>query len=246
MSQNLITQEFGIIIAAKNHNPAILNPDFLKYSGIVPQEWELVQQPISTQNLSQLAFTNGIMIVAEPTRVIFIEAIEQKAIKEITVAEIAKKYVQTLPNIQYEGVGLNPRGYISFEQQSAASQYLVKTLLSGGDWQSLGTAPMRATLNLVYTLERCPFYLTVSEAALRNPDESNIPIVLFNGSFSYEVKSETPLQRVTNLHQIIDNWQTDLSNYQEIINTKFLADLAAQKTVISDHLILNSDTSIAA
>lgn len=239
MNHNLITQEFGIIIAAKNHNPTILNPDFLKYSGIVPQEWELVRQPTYTQNVSQLAFTNGIMIVAEPTRVIFIEAIEQKAINDITVAEIAKKYVQTLPNIQYEGVGLNPRGYISFEQQSAASQYLVKTLLSDGDWQSLGTAPVRATLNLVYTLERCPFYLTVSEAALRNPDETNIPIVLFNGSFSYEVRSEISAERVVNLHNIIDHWQTDLSNYQEIINTKFLLKSEIPTTVVPDVFTIN-------
>ena len=168
-----------------------------------------------------------------------IEAIEQKAINEITVAEIAKKYVQTLPNIQYEGVGLNPRGYISFEQQSAASQYLVKTLLSHGDWQSLGTAPVRATLNLVYTLERCPFYLTVSEAALRNPDETNIPIVLFNGSFSYEVRSEISAERVVNLHNIIDNWQTDLSNYQEIINTKFLLKSEIPITVVPDVFTMN-------
>ncbi|BBD70726.1 hypothetical protein NIES4072_70920 [Nostoc commune NIES-4072] len=240
MKQNLITQEFGIIIAAKNHNPTILNPDFLKYSGIVPQEWELLRQPIYTQNVSQLAFTNGIMIVAEPTRVIFIEAIEQKAIKEITVAEIAKKYVQTLPNVQYEAIGLNPRGYISFEQQdNAASQYLAKTFLSGGDWQSLGTTPVRATLNLVYTLERCPFYLTVSEAALRNPDETNIPIILFNGSFSYEVKSEKSAERVVNLHDIIDNWQTDLSNYQEIINTKILLKSEIPTTVVPDVFTMN-------
>ncbi|MCC5625281.1 hypothetical protein [Nostoc sp. CHAB 5715] len=240
MNQNLITQEFGIIIAAKNHNPTILNPDFLKYSGIIPEEWELVRQPTYTQNISQLAFTNGIMIVAEATRVIFIEAIEQKAIKEITVAEIAKKYVQTLPNVEYEAIGLNPRGYISFEQQdNAASQYLAKTYLSGGDWQSLGTAPVRATLNLVYTLERCPFYLTISEAALRNPDEINTPIVLFNGSFSYEVRSETPLQRVPNMHQILDNWQTDLSNYQEIINTKFLLKSDPYTTLIPDAFTMN-------
>lgn len=239
MNQNLITQEFGIIIAAKNHNPTILNPDFLKYSGIIPQEWELVRQPTYTQNVSQLAFTNGIMIVAEPTRVIFIEAIEQKEIKEIAVAEIAKKYVKTLPNIQYEGIGLNPRGYIRFEQQFEVSQYLAKTLLCGGDWQEIGTAPVRATLNLVYTLERCPFYLTVSEAALRNPDETSTPIVLFNGSFSYEVRSETPLQRVINLHNIIDNWQTDLSNYQEIINTKFLLKSEIPITVVPDVFTMN-------
>ncbi|MDZ8139682.1 MAG: hypothetical protein RM049_31070 [Nostoc sp. DedQUE04] len=233
MSQSLITQELGIIIAAKNHNPTLLNSDFLKYSGIVPAEWELARQPISTQNVSQVAFTNGVMIVAEPTRVIFIEAIEGKVATEIIVADIAKKYVQTLPNVEYEAVGLNPRSYITFDrQQDAASQYLAKTLLSPGPWQEVGTAPVRATLNLVYTMDRCPFYLTVSEAALRNPDETSTPIVLFNGSFSYEVKSVTAPERLGNLHQIIDNWQADLAAYQEIINTKFLAKVPDNTTLV--------------
>jgi hypothetical protein len=235
MSQSLITQEFGIIIAAKNHNPTLLNPDFLKYSGIVPTEWELARQPISTQNVSQVAFTNGVLIVAEPTRVIFIEAIEAKAAAEIIIADIAKKYVQTLPNVEYEAVGLNPRSYMNFDQQQdAARQYLAETLLSPGPWQEVGTAPVRATLNLVYTIDGCPFYLTVSEAALRNPDETSTPIVLFNGSFSYQVIGETVPERLKNLHQLIDNWQADLLTYQDIINSKFITQVADHTTVVPD------------
>jgi hypothetical protein len=243
MSQSLITQEFGIIIAAKNHNPTLLNPDFLKYSGIVPTEWELARQPVFTQSVSQVAFTNGVMIVAEPTRVIFIEAIEGKAAAEIVVADIAKKYVQTLPNVEYEAVGLNPRSYMTFDQQQdAARQYLAETLLSPGPWQEVGTAPVRATLNLIYTLERCPFYLTVSEAALRNPDETSTPIVLFNGSFSYEIKSETAQERLIELRQIINNWQADMSSYQEIINTKFLAKSPFSTTIIPDVFAMSKRT----
>ncbi|MEH2362221.1 hypothetical protein [Nostoc sp.] len=241
MSQSLITQEFGIIIAAKNHKPTILNPDFLKYSGIVPAEWELARQPVYTQSVSQVAFTNGVLIVAEPTRVIFIQAIEGFAATEIVVADIAKKYVQTLPNVEYEAVGLNPRSYMTFDQQQdAARQYLAEMLLSPGAWQEVGTTPVRATLNLAYTLERCPFYLTVSEAALRNPDETSTPIVLFNGSFNYEVIGETVPERLRNLHQLTDNWQGDLLTYQDIINSKFIAKVSAHTTVVPDVFSMNA------
>ncbi|MDZ8263516.1 hypothetical protein [Nostoc sp. ChiQUE01b] len=233
MSQTLITQEFGIIIAAKNHKPTILNPDFLKYSGIVPTEWELARQPIYTQSVSQVAFTNGIVIIAEPTRVMFIEAIENKAVEEIAVAAIAKKYVEALPNVEYEAVGINPRGYVAFEKDvDAARLFITETLLSSGSWQEAGTAPVRATLNLAYTLERGPFYLSVNEAALRNPDETSTPIVLFSGSFSYEVNSETPVERKNSIHQGIDNWQADLLAYQEIISNKFLGKTSEEKTVV--------------
>ncbi|MDZ8264628.1 hypothetical protein [Nostoc sp. ChiQUE01b] len=233
MSQTLITQEFGIIIAAKNHKPTILNPDFLKYTGIVPTEWELARQPIYTQSVSQVAFTNGIAIIAEPTRVMFIEAIENKAVKEISIPEIAKKYVEALPNVEYEAVGINPRGYVAFEkEQDAARLFLTETLLSGGAWQEVGTAPVRATLNLAYTLERGPLYLSINEASLRNPDETSTPIVLFSGSFSYEIISETVLERKNSVHQAVDNWQADLAIYQEIINTKFIGKNSEQNSVV--------------
>ena len=232
MSQALITQEFGIIIAAKNHKPTILNPDFLKYSGIVPTEWELARQPIYSQNISQVAFTNGVAIVAEPTRIMFIEAIENKAVKEISVPNIAKKYISALPNVEYEAVGINPRGYVAFEkEQDAARLFLTETLLSRGAWQEVGTAPVRATLNLAYTMSRGPLYLSINEAALRNPDETTTPIVLFSGSFSYEVNSESSSERQNSLYQNIESWQLDLESYQEIINTKFLGKNIEEKTV---------------
>jgi hypothetical protein len=241
MSQTLITQEFGIIIAAKNHKPTILNPDFLKYSGIVPTEWELARQPIYTQSISQVAFTNGIVIIAEPTRVMFIEAIENKTVEEIAVAAIAKKYVEALPNVEYEAVGINPRGYVAFEKDiDAARLFITETLLSAGTWQEVGTAPVRATLNLAYTLERGPFYLSVNEAALRNPDETSTPIVLFSGSFSYEVKSETPVERKNSIHQGIDNWQADLLAYQEIISNKFLVKTSEEKTLVPDVFLMSA------
>ncbi|MBX9255594.1 hypothetical protein H1Q63_16925, partial [Desmonostoc muscorum CCALA 125] len=56
MSQSLNIQEIAIAIAAKQHNPTILTPDFLKYSGIVPSDWELSKPPIITDSAAQVVF----------------------------------------------------------------------------------------------------------------------------------------------------------------------------------------------
>ena len=39
-------QEIGIIITAKKPNVGILSVDFLKTSGIIPQDWELQNKPV--------------------------------------------------------------------------------------------------------------------------------------------------------------------------------------------------------
>ncbi|MUG98760.1 hypothetical protein F7734_43295 [Scytonema sp. UIC 10036] len=235
MTQQLVGKNFALVFAAKNHSPSILNPDFLKYSGIVPQDWNLARQPIYTNSAAQVIFTNGISIIAEPNRVIFMEPIGDKAMSELNIAEIARKYVQTLPNIEYEAVGINPRGYVSFAgSPDAARLYMTETLLSPGAWQSAGDSPMRASLNLVYKFQRAPFYLSITEAALRNEDETSTPIVLFSGSFSYELSGENGAEKINSLHQAIDNWQVDLETYSDIINHKFLQTIPSSLRVASD------------
>ena len=67
MNQSLDIQELSIVLAVRNHNPTMLNLDFLRGSGVVGADWELAQQPVSNANAAQIAFKNGIKIEV-PTR----------------------------------------------------------------------------------------------------------------------------------------------------------------------------------
>lgn len=126
-------QEWVIVIAAKNNNPTILTVDFLKYSGIIPSDWELARQPVLTNSAAQVIFTNGVSIVAETNRVIFIEQVADKSANAIAIPLLARKYVETLPNAEYQAIGLNPRGYASFDDsEDAAHNYVSQTLLAPG------------------------------------------------------------------------------------------------------------------
>lgn len=244
MNQTLVVSESAIVIVAKNLNPKILTPDFLLYSGIIPTDWELARQPVCTERGSQVIFSQGISIVAEPQRVMFMEPMGDKTAASMAVPGIASKYVQLLPNVEYQAVGLNFSGYVSFENQpEAASKYLSKKLLSSGSWQEVGNAPMRATLNLAYKLERGPFNLTISEAALRQPDETTTPIVMFSGNFSKEVIGSTGSERLESLHQAIENCQADLETYINIVITKFLTQIPENKVAVPDLFAMSSRAS---
>lgn len=241
MNQNLVVPELVIVIAAKNLSPTILTPEFLKYSGIVPADWELARAPICTAGGSQVTFTNGLSIVAQAQRVMFASALDSKVATDITAAEIARKFVQTLPHMEYFAVGFNPRGYAIFDSSpEAAGKYISETLFSPGAWQEVGTEPMRATVNLAYTLERGVFYLSVNEATLRQPDETTAPIVLFSGNFSYDLTDKNGEEKLASLYQAIENWQADFDIYKNIVNTKFLASLAEPKVVVPDVFTMSS------
>ncbi|BDA76513.1 hypothetical protein CAL7716_106790 (plasmid) [Calothrix sp. PCC 7716] len=242
MNKEVKVQEFGIIVAIEDNKPSVMNADFMKYSGIVPESWELARQPIFTQNLTQVVYTNGVSIIAEPNRVIFVESLEGKEVKDIIVAAIAERYVKMLPNAKYQGLGVNPRGYVGFEgaEEDAARKFISERLFAPGAWQEAGTEPVRSTVNLVYSYERAQHFLTINEAALRNPDESTTPIVLFSGSFSYEVSGSTSEEKLNNLLKAMGNWQTDLQEFSDLINHKFLGASQETASIVPDVFTINS------
>lgn len=223
MNQSLNIQEVNIAIAAKQHNPIILTPDFLKYSGIVPSEWELSQAPILTNSAAQVKFQNGINIIAQVNKIIFTELIATKELKEVQISAIARKYSQTLTQLEYQEVAINFRGHVLFEQQNnTARNYIFRTLLNPGPWHEFGKAPVQAAMRFNYSLEEAQLSLDINEAGLQLPDKTVRPIVLFSASFSHAIAQEDQSQRLASLSKIISNWHTDLEIYKELVNTKFL------------------------
>ena len=244
MSQKLIPQDSFIVIEVKN-NPQLLKVDFLKYSGIVPGNWELARQPVSTDNVSQVVFNNSIAITAEPNRVIFAQSIRDIDEETILIPEIAGKYIQALPNMEFSAAVINIRSYTSFEEQDTARQYITQNLLSPGSWQSVGETPVRASVEFNYKLPRSPFHLKVMEAALQteNQSEEITPIIMFSGSFSYSLNAENNTAKLANLHSIINNWQSDLDEYRNIINNNFLAKVPQQISPVGEYDVsANNDT----
>ncbi len=222
MSQALTVQELAIVVAAKDLKPTIITPDFLKYSGIVPGDWEFSQKPVVNNNGAKFSFKNGVNIVAESNRVIFAEAIANKSTDTVIAPNIISKFTQALPNLDFQAIGINPRGFVAFGEEDAANKFITEKLLAPGAWQEEGEAAMRASLNLMYKLKRAPLALNITEAALNQKDKS-IPIVIFSGSFSYQVIGNTVEQKLGYVNQVIGNWYTDITAFSSLVNDKFLA-----------------------
>ncbi|HEY9610682.1 hypothetical protein [Allocoleopsis sp.] len=217
-------QDFSIVLAARDHNPTMINPDFLRGSGVIPGDWELARPPVMSSQAVQIIFKNGIKIEAQPGSINFSQGIDTDSFKNIELPSLARRYAVTLPNLAYGGVGINPRRFVTFgDRTEQAHQYITETILARGSWQNFGTAPMQAGINLVYTLERCQLRIGISEARLQIPDREAIPAILFAGNFHYELTGESAEERLKHLHQALDNWQSDFATYQELIDGKFLA-----------------------
>ena len=224
MNQALTVQELAIVVAAKDLKTSIISADFLKYSGIIPGEWELSQKPYIYNNGARFSFKNGVNIITEPNRIIFAETVANKTKETIVIPEIVNKFTQKLSNLDFQAVGINPRGFVAFGEEDAANKFITQKLLSPGAWQEEGEEAMRASLNLVYRLKRAPLALNITEAAL-NQKNKKIPIVIFSGSFSYQVIGNSVEQKLGFVNQVVGNWFTDITAFSSLVNDKFLADV---------------------
>jgi hypothetical protein len=215
-------QELALIISAKNLNPAMLSEDFLKFSGIVPNDWELAKQPILSPNFAQVSFQNGVSIVSQPRTVSFAETIDTRGAQEPRVPQVARKYVDKLPHAEYQTLSINTKSIVPFSGgQDAARKYITGTLLAAGPWLDFGQAPVQAGINLSYQLERCQFNLGINEARVHISEQAAIPALLFAGSFNYAIAIDSEPERLKQLTQCIDEWRSDWEMFNEIIRQWF-------------------------
>ena len=217
-------QELVFAIAAKNLNPAMLSEDFLKFSGIVPNDWELGKQPILNPNFAQVSFQNGISIVSQPRTITFSETISTQASQEPKLPKVARQYVDKLPHAEYQTLSIGTRSIIPFAgSQDAARKYLTEMLLASGPWLDFGQAPVQAGINLLYQLEQCQLSLAINEARVHQGEQNTaIPAILFAGSFNYAIESDSEPERLQLLLRGIDDWRSDWDTFQEIVHKRFL------------------------
>src|SRR5712671_3752569 len=96
--------ELAIVIAAQNHNPTVLNSDFLLYNGIVPDSWIPSEDRLSTPVLSQVAYEEqGIGIASQPDKVVFTRRNgDLRDSPDPDLAAVAIAYAKTLPHVDYK------------------------------------------------------------------------------------------------------------------------------------------------
>ena len=218
-------QEVGISIAAIELDPQMLNLDFLKFSGIISTDWELVRQPVVNASMAQLSFTNGVNVLAQPRNITFLEAIGDRQVTDLQAPLAAGRYVEKLPHANYQGVNINPKILIGFPEtrnQDTPRQFIVDRLLAPGGWQNLGQAPLKASLSLSYQLKRCPLTVTVNEVKLQKPEGKAIAALLFSGGFNYAIAPKYQDKKALYLKKRMETWPTDFEMFKEIVHKKFL------------------------
>jgi hypothetical protein len=223
--------EITIMLAVEDCKPKVLNSHFYYQSGIVPQSWKLASPPVNKSDLSQLQFANNISITTEPQLIIFTEISPERLPKQLAIVEVIQRFVRTLPNMKYQGLGVNPSTFCSVKQNnlpvetsSIVNQIFRPQILSSQP------APHLSGTKLTYKLERNSqiqwFYLNIEDVQMRSEkDNQRHSAVSFKGSFPHEL-FDTPTPE--GVLKVLPQWQMDLQAYDEIVHDSFIGNNASE------------------
>ncbi|RUR75300.1 hypothetical protein ACF3DV_27045 [Chlorogloeopsis fritschii PCC 9212] len=218
-------EEVSIELVSNQFHSTSLQPDFLKMSGIIPIDWELQKQPIVTVGVVQLVFQNGVSIFTKLHSITFNERINVKNCKQLKILELIHNLIEKLPYVDYQSISINPKILMGFPNtKDTGRQFIVERLITAGPWFTLGIAPVQASINFFYQLERCKLVVNLHEAQIQKPEIPLIPALLFSGSFHYELASYLVQERKQQLQLLLENWSKDLEDFRFIVNYRFLGE----------------------
>ena len=207
--------EVSVVLVANQNDPSILNPDFLRYNGIVDETLKPAQPPMSTPMFSQVTFEGDIAVRAEPNRFVFEQKGQPLGEDACVVPEFAGRFVQTVSHIPYTAIGINAK---SFRPPNDKSQYSVAdTLLDGGKWLSFRDLQPDVHLKAVYKYEGRKITFDVGRVSATGNDGATVHALLFQANIHWDITERNQEGRIERATAILDTWKDDISDFNELV-----------------------------
>ncbi|NET73561.1 MAG: hypothetical protein F6K62_22265, partial [Sphaerospermopsis sp. SIO1G2] len=157
---------------------------------------------------------------AQPNNVTVVEVVGKRKLVDIQIPKITQQLVEKLSQIEYQRVGINPRGFVTFNSEAEAYQYINGKLLSPGAWQEFQGAKVNAALQLSYPLQGGVLNVNINQANVQFP-EKVVPAILFSGNYNYALAGNNAAEKLQSLQQVISNWQGSVNTFQKLLAENF-------------------------
>lgn len=207
--------ELSVVLVANQNDPSILNPDFLRYNGIVDKALKLAQPSMSTPMVSQVMFEGDIAVRAEPNRFVFEQKGQPLSVDGCMVPEYASRFVQKVSHVPYSAIGINVK---SFRPPNDKSRYSVAdTLLDGGKWMSFRDVRPDVHLKAVYSYEGRRITLDVGAVGAVRGDGALGHGLLFEANIHRDISERDQEQRIERASDILGAWKDDISDFNDLV-----------------------------
>ena len=202
----------SIVLVADKFDPSMINPDFLRHSGIVDPNLQIKQPAVSTPVFSEVIFEGGLSVVAQPDRFNVVQHRETLT-EDIATPDIAKRFLEKVPYPSYKAIGINPT---YFKRLNDASEGVATALIKGGKWMAFGGVSPAYLLKAVYSYEGKQIAMDVQDVKMRESGSSESSGLLFAGNIHRDILETDQVRRIARLMLILSEWEGDLHDFKNL------------------------------
>ena len=208
--------ELSVVLVATSNNPSIINRDFLIHNEIVGKDCPLREDSLATPVFSQVAFEGGVTVRADPDRVMFIQSTSEVRLTNIICADMAERYVRTVPHVPYRAVGINPKFHLGMDEATSGS--VANALKDRGSWLSYKDSEPEIQLKAIYPFSSRKIIMDVLGATRRLRNGQGVPGLLFTGNIHRDLGQTTQQGRIEALVSIIRSWENDVLDFGTLVH----------------------------
>ncbi|MGH8646240.1 MAG: hypothetical protein ACREX4_17970 [Gammaproteobacteria bacterium] len=197
-------------MVANDHNPTILNPDFLERQQIVPEAWgwKVAGPAITTLPFAMVVYDSGVTVTVEPNKLQVTDKSVRGGPESSKVSDIARKYVEVLPHVRYSAVGIN---FHSLAENTEPDGFLKDRFLKSGSWDNEVHKLQGIGLKFVYPLDGRRLILALDGGIVTASSEGTnkqIPGVLAYANFHRDCSNyPTSQQAIDYLGNADKDWK---------------------------------------
>lgn len=196
--------EFSVVVVANDHNPTILNPDFLGRTQIVRDDWNwrVIGQPITTPAISNVQYDSKVVVTVEPMK-LQVSDNSGGSIEQNHTIDIVSNYVSSLPHVQYSALGIN---FTATTMVNDAVEFLISRYLKDGAWNSNQNKMQGVGYKFTYELENGFITFSIDRGGRAGVEN---PVVVTRANFHRNLnlaKMPTSDQVINILNGIQDDW----------------------------------------
>jgi len=164
---NLEILNTSVVVLAKQHNPTILHPSFLVSEEIVPSDWEVDEPPVSTPVFAIVKYKNGIVFNVDENKFQVTENQIKDDFRKSQVSDLACKYAQKLPHVNYKAVGINFKGFVECVKPETI---VIDRFLKPGVANFNSNQPTALGLRIVYELKDARLRLSCDSGKVKHAE----------------------------------------------------------------------------
>ncbi len=186
----------SVTIVAEQHNPTILHPSFLQSQEIVPCDWKVDPSPgavISSPVFATAKFANGFIFTVEEKK---LQVIDSQVISDekSPVAELAFKYVKTLPYVQYQAIGINFNGFI---ESPDADRIIIEKFIKTGSCDYKSNHLDSLGLRLIYKLSDARLRLACDSGKVaKQENEKEQQGILLSANYHADINGDNRIGKI--------------------------------------------------